>query len=183
MSAQSILSQLRDLQIAIEQAREYGHARQGHFRHRIQFRYPASSRRRRVRLRRRDRTSYIHRRSPRRAASASSVPGSQGSVRSSLLLINNVETYANIAQIILQRRRLVHSPSVPKSPRAPRFSLSAVRSLNTGLVEIPMGTTLREIVEEIGGGIPERQKVQGCSDRRSFRRMYSRFAHRHPDRL
>ena len=44
---------------------------------------------------------------------------------------------------------------------------------NTGLVEIPMGTTLREVVEEIGGGVPERQKVQGGPDRRPLGRLHS----------
>ena len=43
---------------------------------------------------------------------------------------------------------------------------------NTGLVEVPMGTTLREIVEEIGGGMPERQEVQGGPDRRPLRRLH-----------
>ena len=43
---------------------------------------------------------------------------------------------------------------------------------NTGLVEIPMGTTLREIIYEIGGGMPERQEVQGGPDRRPLRRLH-----------
>ena len=43
---------------------------------------------------------------------------------------------------------------------------------NTGLVEIPMGTTLREIIYDIGGGMPQRQEVQGCADRRPFRRLH-----------
>ena len=47
---------------------------------------------------------------------------------------------------------------------------------HTGLVEIPMGTTLREIVEEIGGGIPGRQEVQGGPDRRPLRRLYPGLA-------
>ena len=47
---------------------------------------------------------------------------------------------------------------------------------NTGLVEVPMGTTLREIIYDIGGGMPERQKVQGGADRRPLRRLHPRPA-------
>ena len=47
---------------------------------------------------------------------------------------------------------------------------------NTGLVEIPMGTTLREIIEDIGGGIPNGKEVQGGADRRPFRRLHPRVA-------
>ena len=54
---------------------------------------------------------------------------------------------------------------------------------NTGLVEIPMGTTLREIIYDIGGGIPERQEVQGRADRRPLRRLYPGGASGYPHRL
>ena len=87
-------------------------------------------------------------------------------------ILNNVETYANIPQIILNGAGLVSPPSAPRSPRAPRCSPWAAKSTNTGLVEVPMGTTLREIVEEIGGGVPGRQKVQGGPDRRPLRRLH-----------
>jgi len=68
-------------------------------------------------------------------------------------ILNNVETYANIPQIIIRGADWFKSMGTPKSPGTKVFSLVG-KINNTGLVEIPMGTTLREIVEEIGGGIP-----------------------------
>ena len=47
---------------------------------------------------------------------------------------------------------------------------------NTGLVEVPMGITLREIIFDIGGGIPSGKHLQGCADRRSVRRVHARRA-------
>ena len=70
-------------------------------------------------------------------------------------LINNVETFANVAADHPQRRRLVRRRSARRRARAPRSSRWPARSVNTGLVEVPMGTTLRQIVEEIGGGIAD----------------------------
>ena len=66
------------------------------------FDITAPPRRGRVRMRRRDCAADLDRRQPRRAASASSVPGGQGPVSASRPIINNVETYANIPQIILK---------------------------------------------------------------------------------
>ena len=54
---------------------------------------------------------------------------------------------------------------------------------NTGLVEIPMGTTLREIIYDIGGGMPERQEVQGGADRRPLRRLHPGLAPGYAHRL
>ncbi len=68
-------------------------------------------------------------------------------------LLNNVETYANIPQIILRGADWFASIGTEKSKGTKVFALGG-KINNTGLVEIPMGTTLREIVEEIGGGIP-----------------------------
>ncbi len=68
-------------------------------------------------------------------------------------IINNVETYANIAQIILKGADWFNSIGTEKSKGTKVFALGG-KIKNTGLVEVPMGTTLREIVEEIGGGIP-----------------------------
>ncbi len=69
-------------------------------------------------------------------------------------LINNVETYANIAPIILKGPDWFRSIGTEKSPGTKVFALAG-KINNTGLVEVPMGTTLREIVYEIGGGIPD----------------------------
>ena len=68
-------------------------------------------------------------------------------------IINNVETYANIPQIILKGADWFNSMGTEKSKGTKVFALGG-KIRNTGLVEVPMGTTLREIVEEIGGGIP-----------------------------
>lgn len=68
-------------------------------------------------------------------------------------LINNVETYANIAQIILKGAKWYNSIGTEKSKGTKVFALGGNVN-NVGLVEVPMGTTLREIVYDIGGGIP-----------------------------
>ncbi|MBQ8966001.1 NADH-quinone oxidoreductase subunit NuoF [Ruminococcus sp.] len=69
-------------------------------------------------------------------------------------LLNNVETYANIAQIIRKGASWYNAMGTEKSKGTKVFALGG-KITNVGLVEIPMGTTLREIIEEIGGGIPD----------------------------
>ncbi len=69
-------------------------------------------------------------------------------------ILNNVETYANIPQIILNGVDWFKSMGTEKSRGTKVFALGG-KIHNTGLVEVPMGTTLRDIVEEIGGGIPD----------------------------
>lgn len=76
-------------------------------------------------------------------------------------VLNNVETYANIAQIVLNGSKWFASMGTPKSPGTKVFALGG-KITNVGLVEIPMGTTLREIVEEIGGGIPNGKKFKAA---------------------
>ena len=68
-------------------------------------------------------------------------------------VLNNVETYANIPQIILKGAEWFASMGTEKSKGTKVFALGG-KIKHTGLVEIPMGTTLREVVYEIGGGIP-----------------------------
>jgi NADH:ubiquinone oxidoreductase subunit F (NADH-binding)/(2Fe-2S) ferredoxin/NAD-dependent dihydropyrimidine dehydrogenase PreA subunit len=68
-------------------------------------------------------------------------------------IINNVETFANIAQIILKGTEWFTSIGTEKSKGTKVFALGG-KINNTGLVEVPMGTTLREIIYDIGGGIP-----------------------------
>ncbi len=68
-------------------------------------------------------------------------------------VLNNVETYANIPQIILKGPEWFSSIGTEKSKGTKVFALGG-KIKHTGLVEVPMGTTLREIVEEIGGGVP-----------------------------
>ena len=69
-------------------------------------------------------------------------------------VINNVETYANIPQIILKGASWFTATGTEKSRGTKVFALGG-KINNTGLVEIPMGTTLREVIYEIGGGIPK----------------------------
>ena len=76
-------------------------------------------------------------------------------------IINNVETYANICQIILNGPEWFASMGTEKSKGTKVFALGG-KITNTGLVEIPMGTTLREVVEEIGGGIPNGKKFKAA---------------------
>jgi NADH:ubiquinone oxidoreductase subunit F (NADH-binding)/(2Fe-2S) ferredoxin/NAD-dependent dihydropyrimidine dehydrogenase PreA subunit len=74
-------------------------------------------------------------------------------------VINNVETYANIPQIIVKGADWFASMGTEKSKGTKVFALGG-KIVNTGLVEIPMGTTLREIIYEIGGGIPGGKKFK-----------------------
>ena len=76
-------------------------------------------------------------------------------------IINNVETYANIAQIIVNGPEWFSSIGTEKSKGTKVFALGG-KITNTGLVEIPMGTTLREVVEEIGGGVPNGKKFKAA---------------------
>ncbi len=76
-------------------------------------------------------------------------------------ILNNVETYANIPQIILNGPEWFASMGTEKSKGTKVFALGG-KITNTGLVEVPMGTTLREIIEEIGGGIPGGKKFKAA---------------------
>ncbi len=76
-------------------------------------------------------------------------------------VLNNVETYANIAQIILKGPEWFASMGTEKSKGTKVFALGG-KIVNTGLVEIPMGTPLRTIIEDIGGGIPNGKKFKAA---------------------
>ena len=76
-------------------------------------------------------------------------------------LINNVETYANIAQIILKGPEWYSSIGTENSKGTKVFALGGNVN-NVGLVEVPMGTTLREIVFDIGGGIPNGREFKAA---------------------
>ncbi|MEG0988318.1 MAG: NADH-quinone oxidoreductase subunit NuoF [Clostridium sp.] len=76
-------------------------------------------------------------------------------------ILNNVETLANIPQIIVNGPEWFSSIGTEKSKGTKVFALGG-KIHNTGLVEVPMGTTLREIVEEIGGGIPGGKKFKAA---------------------
>ncbi|MBQ4155384.1 MAG: 4Fe-4S binding protein, partial [Clostridia bacterium] len=76
-------------------------------------------------------------------------------------ILNNVETYANITQIINNGVEWFRAMGTEKSKGTKVFALGG-KIHNTGLVEVPMGTTLREVVEEIGGGIPNGKKFKAA---------------------
>ncbi|MCL2087480.1 MAG: NADH-quinone oxidoreductase subunit NuoF [Oscillospiraceae bacterium] len=76
-------------------------------------------------------------------------------------VLNNVETYANIPQIILRGAEWFSSMGTENSKGTKVFALGG-KIKNTGLVEVPMGTTLREVVFEIGGGIPGGKKFKAA---------------------
>ena len=75
--------------------------------------------------------------------------------------INNVETYANIRSIILEGAAAYASVGTAGSKGTKIFSLTG-KINNTGLVEVPMGTTLRQVVYEIGGGIPRGRRFKAA---------------------
>ena len=76
-------------------------------------------------------------------------------------VLNNVETYANVCQIILNGADWFKTMGTEKSKGTKVFALGG-KITNTGLVEVPMGTTLREVIEEIGGGIPNGKKFKAA---------------------
>lgn len=85
-------------------------------------------------------------------------------------VLNNVETYANVARIVTDGADWYRSIGTEKSPGTKTFSITGAIA-NTGLIEVPFGTTLREMIFDIGGGIKNGKKVQSRTDRRSVRRM------------
>ena len=74
-------------------------------------------------------------------------------------MLNNVETYANVPQIILNGSKWFSEIGTEKSKGTKVFALGG-KINNTGLVEVPMGTPLREIIYDIGGGIPNGKKFK-----------------------
>ena len=74
-------------------------------------------------------------------------------------LINNVETFANIVPIIREGSHWYSNIGTETSKGTKVFALTGKVS-NTGLIEVPMGTTVRQIVEEMGGGVPDGGKVK-----------------------
>ncbi|HHT9127863.1 MAG TPA: NADH-quinone oxidoreductase subunit NuoF [Candidatus Wujingus californicus] len=75
--------------------------------------------------------------------------------------INNVETFANVPVVILRGSEFFKSIGTQTSKGTKIFALAG-NVKNTGLVEVPMGTTLREIVFDIGGGVPGRKKFKAA---------------------
>ena len=97
-------------------------------------------------------------------------------------LINNVETYANVTRIILNGADWYSSIGTEHSKGTKVFALGG-NVVNVGLVEVPMGTTLREIVYDIGGGIPNGRDFKAAQTGGPSRRLYSKRTFRHTNRL
>ncbi|MBR1844683.1 MAG: NADH-quinone oxidoreductase subunit NuoF, partial [Lachnospiraceae bacterium] len=76
-------------------------------------------------------------------------------------VLNNVETYANIPKIIMKGSKWFRSMGTPTSPGTKVFALGG-KVNNVGLVEVPMGITLREVIYDIGGGIPGGKKFKAA---------------------
>ena len=76
-------------------------------------------------------------------------------------ILNNVETYANIPQIILKGAQWFTGMGTEKSKGTKVFAIGG-KIVNTGLLEVPMGTTLREVIYDIGGGIPDGKKFKAA---------------------
>ena len=76
-------------------------------------------------------------------------------------ILNNVESYANIPRIILNGAEWFAAMGTEKAKGTKVFALGG-KIKHTGLLEIPMGTTLREVVEEIGGGVPNGKKFKAA---------------------
>ena len=108
--------------------------------------------RRRLCLRRGDGADRNHRGKTRHAASCARPTPSEQGLWGQTHLINNVETYACVPPITLPRRGWFAGMGTAKSKGTKVFALAG-KMARTGLVEVPMGITLREIVYEIGGGI------------------------------
>lgn len=82
-------------------------------------------------------------------------------------VLNNVETLSNIPQIILKGADWYASYGTEKCKGTKVYALGG-KIMNTGLVEVPMGTTLREIIYDIGGGIPGGKKLKGVQTSGGF---------------
>ena len=76
-------------------------------------------------------------------------------------VLNNVETFSTVPLIIRKGVDWYRSIGTEKSPGTKAFALTG-NVVNTGLIEVPMGTTLRTVIEEIGGGIPNGKKFKAA---------------------
>ena len=97
-------------------------------------------------------------------------------------LINNVETFAAVPAI-LREGASGTPPWAPSAARAPRSSPSPARWSHTGLVEVPMGTPLRTVVEVIGGGVPDGSPIKAVQTGGPVGRLHPRRTPRHAGRL
>ena len=93
-------------------------------------------------------------------------------------VINNVETLANLPAIMTKGASWYASIGTEQSKGTKVFALTG-KIKNTGLIEVPMGMPLREIIYDIGGGMEKKPQAKGSADRRAVRRMHPGLAYRH----
>ncbi len=123
------------------------------------FRHRDTLRCRGVRLRRGDCAHPLHGGQARRTDRQASLPQRVGLQGGQPTNVNNVETYANICPIILRGAEWFSSIGSEKSKGTKVFALAG-KVNNVGLIEVPMGTTLREVIFDIGGGIKNGKKFK-----------------------
>jgi len=146
------------LKIAIEQARDYGllgnNIMDTHFDFDIELRYGAGA------FVCGEETALIHSMEGKRGEPTSKppFPAEQGFLKQPTN-VNNVETFANIAPILLRGAEWFSAIGTEKSKGTKVFALAG-KINNVGLIEVPMGTTLREVIYEIGGGIKGGKKFK-----------------------
>ena len=149
---------IKRLQIALEQAREYGLLGENilgsGFSFDIELRYGAGA------FVCGEETALIHSMEGLRGEPTVKPPfPAESGYKGKPTNVNNVETFASIPVIILKGAKWYRSIGTEKSPGTKVFALAG-KINNVGLIEVPMGTTLREVIYEIGGGIKNGKKFK-----------------------
>jgi NADH:ubiquinone oxidoreductase subunit F (NADH-binding)/(2Fe-2S) ferredoxin len=152
---------VKRLQIAIDQAHEYGLLGKDIFGTGFDFDIDLRLGAGAFRLRRGNGPDDFHRRQTRRAEAQSSVPGGEGPFRTARPSSTTLKPGPTCPDHS-ERRRNGSFRSAPKRAKGTKVFALGGKIHNTGLVEIPMGTTLREIIEDIGGGIPNGKKFKAA---------------------
>ena len=143
---------------AIRQAEEQTVSWGKHSGEQLQLRYHTLSRFRRFRLRRGNSPDCLHRGKARDSASSPTAPGVQGLFGKPTIL-NNVKTLAYVPHIIKNGADWFLQMGTERSKGTAVFALAG-KVVNTGLVEVPMGTTLRELIFQVGGGITKGKRFK-----------------------
>ena len=158
------------LKTALDQMQQHGLLGREHPRLRLQLRHGDQGRRRRLRLRRRDRADGLHRGQAGHAPAPAALPGSSPASGASRPTSTTWRPGRNVSAIMQKGADWYAGFGTEKSKGTKTFSLAG-KVNRTGLIEVPLGITLGEIIYGIGGGILGRQAVQGRADRRPFRRL------------
>ena len=147
------------LQMAIQQAHDFGLLGENILRHRLRLRHRRQGRGRGVRLRRGDGADRLDRRPPRRAASAAAVSGRGRLVGPAHQHQQRQELRHDARRSCCTGREWFGGIGTPKSPGTAVFALTG-KVNNTGLIEVPMGIPLGDIIFDVGGGVPQGKKFK-----------------------